>query len=352
MPQTNVTETTAAPAVQTEPVQTPAEYDFPQMLTVSVSPHVHHADTTRSVMLDVLIVLLPALAWAVYQFGVRALWLTVATTASCVLFEFLWQKLLHKPVTVSDLSAAVTGVILAFNLPVGLPIWMAVIGAFFAIIVVKQLYGGIGKNVVNPALAARVFLMLAWTDRMTDFSVSGGALLRRVDGVASATPMAQMKSGNIADLHLFDMFLGQESGSIGEVSVLLLVLGGVYLLLRRVIDWRIPVSFIGTVAFLSFMFPQIAQANRIDYMLWQICGGGLMLGAIFMATDYTTSPVTKTGRVIYGIGCGLITVFIRFFGTYPEGVSFSILIMNTLVWYLDRYTKPVRFGGLKHGKTK
>ena len=136
------------------------------------------------------------------------------------------------------------------------------------------------------------------------------------------------------------------------VSVLLLVLGGVYLLLRRVIDWRIPAFFIGTVAFLSFMFPQIAQANRIDYMLWQICGGGLMLGAIFMATDYTTSPVTKTGRVIYGIGCGLITVFIRFFGTYPEGVSFSILIMNTLVWYLDRYTKPVRFGGLKHGKTK
>ena len=331
--------------------KTDSPLDLDLKWIVSPTPHQHCGSTTRSMMLDVLIALLPALVWAVIQFGSRALLLTAWSCACCLLFEFGYEVILHKPITITDLSALVTGVLLAYNLPVSMPLWITAIGAFFAIVVVKQLFGGIGKNVVNPALAARVFLMLAWPDAMGNVSdVGNGLLAKAIDGVAYATPMAQMKAQNTSDIQILDLFFGREGGCIGEVSVALLMLGGIYLLLRRVITWHTPAAFLGTVAVLTFLFPQISAMDRTDYMLAQLCGGGLMLGAIYMATDYTTSPVTANGRFWYGVGCGAITIFIRFFGAYPEGVSFAILIMNTLVWYLDRACKPVRFGGKQDKK--
>ncbi|MBQ2766292.1 MAG: RnfABCDGE type electron transport complex subunit D, partial [Clostridia bacterium] len=246
----------------------------------------------------------------------------------------------------------VTGVLLALNLPVSTPLWMPAVGSVFAIVVVKQLFGGIGKNFMNPALAARVFLF-AWPSYMNTF-VSEGTKLSAIslgmpDVVASATPLASLKNGTIPENGtLLNAILGYEGGCIGEVSALLLVAGFIYLLSRRIITWHIPVCYIGTVFVLTCIFPQ--GANALDFALWEIFSGGLFLGAIFMATDYSTSPITKKGRIIYGIGCGALTVFIRFFGGYPEGVSFSILIMNLLVWYIDRYTKPTRFGGAKIAK--
>jgi len=326
--------------------------DFPKIPVISPAPHLRTTDTTRSVMLDVLIALLPAFIWGVFQFGLRALMIGIVSVASCVLFEALIQLILHRPVTVSDLSAAVTGLLLAMNLSSAVPIWMPVVGAFFAIVVVKQLFGGLGKNIVNPALAARVFLF-AWPGEMGTFTAPGTKLTTfgTADIVASATPLASLKAGTFPNDRLIDMLLGNMSGCIGEVSSLLLIAGGLYLLIRRVITWHIPVAFIGTVAALTFLFPQTPTGN-VTFMLCEILAGGLMLGAIFMATDYATSPVTPAGRLIFGVGCGLITVFIRFFGGYPEGVSFSILIMNLLVWYIDRFTMPVRFGGKSNERKK
>ena len=327
--------------------------EVPPLLSVSSSPHIKNPDTTRSIMLDVILALVPAAVWGVYLFGLRVLWVILSCVGSAILAEALTQKLLHRPVTVSDCSAAVTGLLLALNLPATIPLWMCVIGAAFAIIVVKQLFGGIGKNFMNPALAARVFLF-AWPQEMCfftapkarlgllDFSVPADG----VDVVSTATPLAALKNGMLPDVSLTDLIFGNVSGCIGEVSAVLLLAGFVYLLMRRVISWHIPIAYVGTVALLTFLFP---QGNvGLDFMLAQVFSGGLLLGAIFMATDYTTSPVTTTGRLIYGVGCGLLTVFIRYFGGYPEGVSFSILIMNALVWYLDRYTRPKRFGGGKH----
>ena len=229
------------------------------------------------------------------------------------------------------------------------------VGAFFAIIVVKGLFGGLGKNIVNPALAARVFLFLAWATYLSTFSAPNTAMsaisIGAPDVVASATPLAELKNAVIpSNTTLMNALIGYEAGCIGEVSALLLAAGFVYMLVRRIITWHIPVAYIGTVFVLSLIFPQ--GANALDFALWQISSGGLFLGAIFMATDYSTSPVTSCGRIIYGIGCGALTVFIRFFGAYAEGVSFSILIMNLLVWYIDLYTKPVKFGGAKRGKSK
>ncbi len=312
---------------------------------ISPAPHLRAHDTTRTVMLDVILALLPAFIWGVYVFGLRALMIGVVSVAACVLFEALIQLVLRRPVTIGDFSAAVTGLLLAMNLSVAVPIWIPIVGAFFAIVVVKQIFGGIGKNIVNPALAARVFLF-AWPNEMGTFPAFGTKLttLGNVDVVASATPLVSLKAGTLPDVTMSDLFFGNIGGCIGEVSSLLLIAGGVYLLIRRVITWHIPVAYLGTVAALTLLFPQ-ASSTPIDFMLCELLSGGLMLGAFFMATDYATSPVTAKGRVIFGIGCGLITVFIRYFGGYLEGVSFSILIMNLFVWYIDRYTMPVRFGG-------
>ncbi len=308
-------------------------------LTVSPSPHIKNVDTTRSIMRDVLIALVPALVWGVYVFGVNALLMPLICVACCMGFEYLAEKLLKRPNTVADLSAAVTGLLLGLNLPANKSFFLPVVGAAFAIIVVKQLFGGLGKNFLNPALAARVFLFLSWPSKMTHYPAP---FVREIDAVASATPRA---GGAVSTL---DLFLGKCGGSIGEISALLLLVGGVYLLCRKVITWHIPVAYIGTVAVMSFVFaPGFFDVN---YMLFQLLSGGLMLGAIYMATDYVTGPVTAKGRLIFGVGCGLITVFLRRFGAYPEGVSFAILVMNSLAYYIDRFVRPRVFGGARHGK--
>ncbi len=325
---------------------------MPEHPIISPAPHMRTAETTRSVMIDVVIALLPAFLWGVYIFGTRALIIGVVAVAASVLFEALTQLILHRPVTIVDFSAVVTGLLLAMNLSSAVPIWIPIVGAFFAIVVVKQLFGGIGKNIVNPALAARVFLF-AWPSEMGTFTAPGVRLstLASSDIVASATPLASLKEGVLPDVTLIDLMLGKVGGCIGEVSSVLLIIGGIYLLIRRVITWHIPVAYLSTVAAVTFLFPQ-TDAGNLPFMLSQLFSGGLMLGAIFMATDYATSPVTRKGRLIFGIGCGLITVFIRYFGGYVEGVSFSILIMNLLVWYIDRYTMPVKFGGKSDGRKK
>ena len=317
----------------------------PSLLTVSPSPHARRKMTTTSVMKDVLIALLPTTAWGIYIYGLRAALVVLLAVVSSVLFEAGTQLLLKRKVTVYDCSAAVTGLLLGLNLSPSVPLYVPIVGSAFAIILVKQLFGGIGKNIMNPALAARVFLMLAWTDSMTGFPV---AYDRTFDAVASATPMASLKAGVLPEgMTVLDLFLGKTGGCIGELSALMILIGGVYLIFRRVIRWHIPVAMIGTVALLTFIFPlgdAATLTERATFMAASVCGGGLMLGAVFMATDYVTSPVTNVGRLIYGAGCGALVVFIRYFGGYNEGVSFAILIMNALVWYLDMATKPRVFG--------
>ncbi len=320
-----------------------------RLLSVASSPHFKHSDNSRTIMLDVIIAMIPALVWAVYMFGTRVLSVVVISVASSVIFEYLFQKVMKRPVTVLDFSAVVTGILIAFNLPVGVALWVPVMGSFFAIVIVKQLFGGIGKNVVNPALAARVFLFTAWPNEINGYIEPLGDKLDALavnvgDIVAGATPLASLKLGETPDIGVFELFIGNMPGCIGEVSALLLLIGGIYLLIRRAITWHIPVAFLGTVAVLSFIFPQTRSVQAYEFMLMELCSGGLMLGAIFMATDYATSPVTNSGRIIYGIGCGAITVFIRYFGGYSEGVSFAILIMNLLVWYIDKWTRPKPFG--------
>lgn len=330
--------------------------EYSELLTVSPSPHIKHPDTTRSIMICVLIALLPATVWSVMTFGFRSLTLSAVSVIACMLFEFLYQLLLKKPITVLDFSAAVTGLLVALNLPSTAPLWMPIVAAFFAIIIVKQLFGGIGKNIVNPALAARVFLF-SWTGHMSDFNAPGTTpdpfkimlSTEEVDAIASATPLASLKSGILPDVTVADMFVGFKAGCLGEVSAMLLIAGGIFLLLKKVITWHIPVTFMATVYLVSLIFPA-GGANPFDFAIYQLLSGGVMIGAIFMATDYATSPVTNTGRMVFGIGCGLLTVFIRRFGGYPDGVSFAILIMNLLVWYIDKFTKPVKFGGINNGK--
>ena len=310
-------------------------------LIASSNPHIRNNEDTRSLMLDVIIALMPALAMSVYVFGVTTLISAVVSVAGAVFFEWLYRKLLKKPQTIGDLSAARTGLLLSMVCPPTLSYWMLLVGDFFAIFVVKQLYGGIGKNFLNPALAGRAALVACYASQMTSWAAP-----RTVDAVTAATPLAMMKAGEFealtAQYSLSDMFIGLIGGSAGEVSAMMLLIGGLYLIFRRVISWHTPVAYIGTVAVLTFLFPQGNDA--LTYMLYNVFGGGLMLGAFFMATDYVTSPVTKEGQLIYGLGCGLLTVFIRYFGSYPEGVCYSILIMNCLVWIIDKYTKPTRFG--------
>lgn len=309
-------------------------------LIVSGSPHIVTARDTRSLMRDVLIALAPAAVAAVLIFGLRALLLMAVTVGSAILFEFLYERLLHRRGTVSDLSAAVTGLILALNLPATLPIWQAVLGAFIAIVIVKQLFGGIGHNFANPAIVARIVLLISFTATMNRFAVRDGVW----DLVSSATPLESVLNGD--KLSYLTLFLGEHAGSIGETSALALLLGLGYLLVRRVITWHIPVSFVGTVALLSLV-------GGRDVLL-QVLSGGLLLGAIFMATDYVTSPASYLGKLIYGVGCGAITVLIRFFGG-AEGVSYAILMMNILTPYIDRLTRRRPFGKarrVKGGATK
>ena len=317
-------------------------------LTISSSPHVHSPVTTRTIMRDVLIALAPALVGSVTLFGLRALMVTLVSVAGCVFFEWIWDKLRKRPCKIYDLSAIVTGTLLAFVCPVTIPYWCILVGDFFAIIVVKMLFGGIGKNFVNPALAARAF-MFSWPVLMTNWVKPGwgnaAGILSTVDAVTGATPLAAMHQGQLPDAKLLDMFLGNIGGCIGETSTVLLLVGFLYLLIRRVITPRIPVCFVGTVAVLTLLFPM--GHDPLTWCAAQLCSGGLMLGAIFMATDYVTSPVTKLGQVIYGIGCGVLTVVIRYFGGYPEGVSYAILVMNCCVVLLDRLGRPKKFGAPK-----
>ncbi len=312
------------------------------LLSVASSPHVSSPDTTRKLMLDVIVALIPALGVATYFFGPRVITLTLATILFCVLFEHFYCKLMKKVSSIGDLSAVVTGMLLACCLPVKAPYWVAAIGAFFAIVIVKQLFGGLGKNFMNPALAARCFLF-SFPTIMTTWAAAGEwPAVFGVDSVTSATPLASMHNGVLPAESALQLLIGQCGGSMGEVSAIMLILGGLYLVFRRVITLRIPLFYIGTVAVLTFLFPQ--GNDSLQWMLASLLSGGLMIGAFFMATDYVTSPVTKRGQALYAIGCGLLTVFIRYFGSYPEGVSYSIVIMNCFVWLLDKAGAPHRFG--------
>lgn len=317
-------------------------------LSISSSPHAHSPVTTQTVMRDVLIALTPALIGSICFFGFRALMVVLVSASASVFFEWAYRKLMGKDSTVYDLSAVVTGVLLAFVCPVTIPYWCIILGDAFAIIIVKQLFGGIGKNFMNPALAARAFLfswpavMSTWAKVGFENAVSLGST---VDAVTAATPLEALHRGAMPAASALDLFLGNMGGCIGETSALLLLLGGVYLLIRKVISIRIPAAFLGTVAVLTFLFPQ--GNDRLGWMLAQLCSGGLMLGAIFMAADYVTSPVTKLGQVIFGIGCGVLTIAIRYFGAYNEGVSYAILVMNACVVLLDKLGRPKKFGAPK-----
>ncbi len=322
-----------------------------ELLTVSPSPHAKRAFTTASVMKEVIIALLPATVWGVYIYGLRAALVVLAAVLSSVLCEALIQLARHRTVTVSDCSAALTGLLLGLNLSPTVPMYVPILGSAFAIVIVKQLFGGLGKNFMNPALAARVFLVMCWGTAMGSFPAPYTRVMPFApDVVSSATPLAALKTGEMPSESLLDLFLGRNGGCIGELSVLMLLIGGIYLIVRRIIDWRIPVSFLGTVALISFLFP-LNGADNLTFMLASLCSGGLMLGAFFMATDYVTSPVTAWGRVIFGVGCGLLVIFLRYFSGMREGVSYAILIMNALVWYLDMATKP-RVYGLSRRKRK
>lgn len=320
-------------------------YDFSKVVITS-SPHIKSKEDTKSIMLDVLLALIPSLAASTYVFGLRAILMTAVSIIACMVFEAIYDKIVGKENTVTDLSAAVTGVLLAFVCPVTLPYWMLIIGDGIAIIFAKCIFGGIGKNFINPALAGRAFLLASWPVAMTTWVAARShvGLGSTADVVSAATPMAILKGSAEGDLpSVMSVFLGVTGGSMGEVSAVLLLVGGIYLLVRKVITIHIPASYILTVAVLAAIFPAEGYGH-LEYMLYAIFGGGLMLGAIFMATDYSTTPVSKKGQIVFGIGCGLLTTMIRFFGGYPEGVCYSILLMNTTVWLIDKYTRPTKFG--------
>ena len=324
-----------------------AQMKYYYELTISSSPHVHSPITTQTIMRDVLIALFPALIGSVCFFGFRALLVTMVSASACVFFEWAWCRMMKQHCKTYDLSAVVTGVLLAFVCPPTIPVGMIIMGDLFAIILVKMLFGGIGKNIVNPALAGRAF-MFSWPVAMSTWAKVGFenavGILDTADAVTAATPLAAMHQGYIdpAAGSIADMFLGTVGGCIGETSALLLLIGFGYLLLKKVITPRIPVAYIGTVAVLAFLFP--LGNDRIPWMAAQLFSGGLMLGAIFMATDYVTSPLTHLGQIVYGIGCGVLTIMIRYFGGYNEGVSYAILIMNCCVVLLDRIGRPTKFG--------
>jgi electron transport complex protein RnfD len=307
---------------------------------VTSSPHIRGKRNTQQIMRDVVIALLPTLIAGTIIFGMRALLVTLVCVAAAVAAEWACGMVLYRRNTVKDLSSVVTGLLLALTLPATVPYWVAAVGSVFAIVVVKGLCGGLGKNVFNPALGARAFLVLLWPVYMVRFVAPGA-----VDGVASATPLHHMVMPALPEESLGQMFMGNIGGCIGEVCTLALLIGGAYLLYKGVISLRIPAAYLGTVAVLTLVFAK--GDNAVLWMLYNLLGGGVVLGALFMATDYATSPVTPKGQIIYGIGCGVLTVIFRYFGLFPEGVTYAILLMNACAWAIDRYMAPRRFGTKK-----
>lgn len=304
------------------------------MLVVSLSPHIKSDESVRRMMLDVIIALVPAMIGAIYFFGFNAVRLLLVTVVATVFFEFMIQKMFKKPIRIMDLSAVVTGVLLALNLPAGTPWWVAVFGAGFAIIIVKEFFGGIGSNFMNPALAARAAMVASWPAIMTNYVTP--------DGISAATPLGIMKAGGTNLPAIQRMFFGDIGGVIGETSAVLLLIGGIYLIARQVIDWKVPVLYIASTTALLLLLG-VNSAN----ILYHILGGGLILGAFFMATDYSSSPVTPKGKIIFAVGCGVLTALIRVKGGLPEGVSYAILIMNVATPLIERLTKPRVFGEVK-----
>ncbi len=315
-----------------------------ELLHVSSSPHVRDKVNTGNIMLTVLIALLPSALFGVYNFGPHALMLILVSILCCVATEAVYEKIVHKKLTIQDYSAAVTGLLLALNLPPSAPWWIAVIGSVFAILVVKQLFGGLGQNIMNPALAARCFLLISFTGRMTDFAVPKGAWGNIADTVSGATPLAALKAGET--VNWVDLFFGNIQGTIGETSALAILIGAVILLVRGVIDLRIPLTYIGSFAIFVLLFG--GHGFDMNYLLCHLFGGGLMLGAWFMATDYVTTPITKKGQLVYGVCLGIFTGLFRIFGGSAEGVSYAIIFCNLLVPIIERFTMPVAFG--KGGK--
>ena len=315
-----------------------------ELLHVSSSPHVRDKVNTGNIMLTVLIALLPSALFGVYNFGPHALMLILVSILCCVATEAVYEKIVHKKLTIQDYSAAVTGLLLALNLPPNAPWWIAVIGSVFAILVVKQLFGGLGQNIMNPALAARCFLLISFTGRMTDFAVPKGAWGNIADTVSGATPLAALKSGE--SVNWVDLFFGNIQGTIGETSALAILIGAVILLVRGVIDLRIPLTYIGSFAIFVLLFG--GHGFDMNFLLCRLFGGGLMLGAWFMATDYVTTPITKKGQLVYGVCLGIFTGLFRIFGGSAEGVSYAIIFCNLLVPIIERFTMPVAFG--KGGK--
>lgn len=304
-----------------------------KLLNVSSSPHVRSNETTKSIMTDVCIAMLPATAFGVVQFGIHALLVVIATVIACVASEYVYEKVMKKPITIGDMSAVVTGLILALNMPADIPLWLPMLGGVFGIIVVKQLYGGLGQNFMNPALAARCFLLISFAGKMSAFTL---------DGWTGATPLAVLKNGGQVDLAA--MFIGKIPGTIGEVSVIALLIGAAYMVYKKVITLRIPVTYIATVAVFTFIF----GGMDVNLMLAHIFGGGLIFGAFFMATDYVTSPITPKGQIVFGILLGVLTGLFRMYGGSAEGVSYAIIISNLMVPLIERFTLPVAFG--KEGK--
>lgn len=321
------------------------------LLNVSASPHVRSKDSTATIMRDVAIALVPAAGFGVYNFGVKALLILIISMATCMLTEYIYEKLMHKKNTVGDYSALVTGLLLGMNLPVGVPYWMPILGGVFAIIIVKQLFGGLGQNFMNPALAARCFLMISFAKIMTTFTY---------DGVTGATPLYLIKAGekssSVVDIlsqggtGILNMFTGTIAGTIGETSVIAILIGAAYLFVKKIITWKIPVTYIVTFAVFVLIFG--GRGFDVEYLAAELCGGGLMLGAFFMATDYVTSPITPKGQIVFGVLLGVLTGIFRIFGGTAEGVSYAIIFCNLLVPLIERVTMPVPFGkeGVKDGK--
>jgi electron transport complex protein RnfD len=312
---------------------------------VASSPHLRDKSSTRNIMLDVIIALIPAIISGIYFFGARVIWVILLTVLSCVASEYITRRLMKRDNTLGDLSAVVTGVLLALNLPPSIPLWIAVVGGIVAIVIVKQLFGGIGQNFMNPALTARVILLVSWPVHMTKWITPG-----QPDVISSATPLAMIKKGHevvegILPPGYMDLFIGKVGGCIGETSALALIIGAAYLFYKRVITPEIPFTFIGTVALFTWIFG--GDSLFTGDFIYHVLAGGLLLGAFFMATDYSTSPVTSKGKIIMGVGCGLLASIIRLYTNYPEGVSFAILIMNITVPLIDRFTIPKSFGGEK-----
>lgn len=313
-------------------------------LVVSSAPHIVSSVDTSRIMAMVLLAMVPSLLVSVYVFGMRVLALTAVCIVASVFFEWAYNKLMKKTQTVGDLSAAVTGMLIAFNVPSGLPFWIAILGCFIAIIIVKQLYGGIGKNLVNPAITARIVLFISFATEMTTWPLPRMA----ADAVSTATPLGILAEGGAELPNNMELFLGFVGGSMGEVSAIALMVGGLFLIWKKVISPIIPFTFIGTVFVFAFIYYSVTgDGNALDMAIFHILAGGVMLGAFFMATDYVTTPLLPMGKVIFGIGCGLITMLIRLFGQYPEGVSFSILLMNVLTPLINNFCQNRMYGGAK-----